>query len=74
MIDLDILGLYYLAEVAAGFAINAIALKTHQFLTADYRRSRLAQMDISIFTPRKNNLLVSLPKLNIKLIKYNFSP
>jgi hypothetical protein len=74
MIDLDILGWYYLAEVAAGLARNAIALNTHQFLTADYRRSRLAKMDILVFTPGKNNLLLSLPKLNIKLIKHNFSP
>ena len=28
---------------------------------------------ILFFTPGKNNLLVSLPKLNIKPIKYNFS-
>jgi hypothetical protein len=28
----------------------------------------------SISTPGKHNLLVSLPKLNIKLIKYNLSP
>lgn len=61
-------------EIYAKVCFLSLRVAPETLLMQRLQAITFSSMDISIFTPGKNNLLVSLPKLNIKLIKYNFSP